>query len=187
MSTSARARRARASWAAPALWVPGPSRGARARRPALHRPGLPAVNYACLRSNGAKCCLPSATWTGCLACPADAVRESGGVKRACPTPQGGTACCEPRTACRPALHSILLTPRCQHAPRPRSGPSKLYGCAGEAFDRSNSRLMDWSYAGYMWVGLAFACLRVSAEMRHLRPLEDSPELVQAVRLPARCP
>ncbi|GBF90605.1 hypothetical protein Rsub_03177 [Raphidocelis subcapitata] len=61
------------------------------------------LNYACLRSNGAKCCLPGATWTGCVACPADAVR-----------------------------------------------PSNLYGCAGEAFNRANSRLMDWSHAGYMY-------------------------------------
>ncbi|KIZ02519.1 hypothetical protein MNEG_5438 [Monoraphidium neglectum] len=32
----------------------------------------------------------------------------------------------------------------------QAGASSLYGCTGERFNRANSRLMDWSYAGYMY-------------------------------------
>lgn len=31
-----------------------------------------------------------------------------------------------------------------------SAPSSLYGCAGELWDKGTGRLLDWSYAGYMY-------------------------------------
>lgn len=29
-------------------------------------------------------------------------------------------------------------------------PSSLYGCSGESWDKGTGRLLDWSYAGYMY-------------------------------------
>lgn len=52
-----------------------------------------------------------------------------------------------------------------HAPAHPAGPSQLYGCAGELFNASNSRLMDWSYAGYMYGDNDVPTLPAMADMK----------------------
>lgn len=34
------------------------------------------ASYGCLRASGARCCYPTAPWSGCAPCPGDAVRAS---------------------------------------------------------------------------------------------------------------
>ncbi|KAI8466265.1 MAG: hypothetical protein J3K34DRAFT_460951 [Monoraphidium minutum] len=50
-------------------------------------------------------------------------------------------------ATRAAAQGVCTDPTGTCAPQ---RASQLYGCGGERFNRANSRLMDWSFAGYMY-------------------------------------
>jgi hypothetical protein len=113
-------------------------------------PAALAAEYGCLRATGGKCCYAAAKWAGCTPCPADAASEGGGGSRAGPVcaalperapRRGSSGGSFPRRA--------LKTLRLLAPPALPPGPSALYGCSGEKFDRAASRLTDWSFAGYM--------------------------------------